>query len=177
MEPPIRTKRLLLAPLTAADASVMHAIWTSAGVRRFLFDDEILSFDRACELIRESERLWHEERCGLWGVRVADEGALIGFAGFWYFRDPPERELLYGIAEEQWGRGLATEAARAILDYGFESLGFAECMGSTDWENIASRRVMEKLGMRFDRRVVVEGLDTAFYRLTRHQWTSLKDDN
>ena len=108
---------------------------------------------------------------GLWSARLREPLAgyepskLAGFAGYWYFRDPPELELLYGIAEPLWGRGLATELARAMLDYGSTSRGFDEVLASTDRDNTGSVRVLEKLGFTVTRQVVVDGLDTIFFHL------------
>ncbi|NOT61720.1 MAG: GNAT family N-acetyltransferase [Acidobacteria bacterium] len=76
--------------------------------------------------------------------------------------------LLYGIDEAHWGRGYAAEAARAIVDYGFVQLGCEQIVASTDVPNLASIRVMEKLGLTFQRRALVEGKDTVFYELTRN---------
>jgi ribosomal-protein-alanine N-acetyltransferase len=53
-------------------------------------------------------------------VLPREEDTLIGFCGFWFFYDPPELQLLYGIAPDRWGKGLAAEIARAMIRYGFE---------------------------------------------------------
>jgi RimJ/RimL family protein N-acetyltransferase len=76
-------------------------------------------------------------------------------------------ELLYGIAPEHWNRGLATEIARTLVRYDFEELGFSEVWASTDAPNAVSARVLEKAGLRFERRAVVDGLETHFYSLPR----------
>jgi RimJ/RimL family protein N-acetyltransferase len=104
---------------------------------------------------------------GLWGARLHDREELVGFGGFWHFHMPPKLELLYGIAPEYWNRGLATEIARALVRYGFEELGFTEVWASTDAPNVASARVLEKAGLRFERQAVVDGLETLFYCLPR----------
>jgi ribosomal-protein-alanine N-acetyltransferase len=129
-----------LSPLRSADIADLHALWTSPGVRRYLGDNE---------------------------ASATAEGKIAGFGGYWHFRDPPELELLYGVAEPLWGRGLATELARAMVDYAWAALGFLELNASTDVGNIASARVLEKLGFTLARRAVVGGLDTFFCHLTR----------
>jgi RimJ/RimL family protein N-acetyltransferase len=92
---------------------------------------------------------------------------LVAFGGLWYYRGPPELELVYGIAETHWGRGLATELARALVDCAFGELGLAEVRASTDTANSSSVRVLEKLGFSLVGRAVVDNLDTVFYRRTR----------
>ena len=82
----------------------------------------------------------------------------------------PPPSLLFGVTAGQWNRGIATEASRHVIGYGFGMLGFHTIAASTDVGNTASVRVLEKLGMRFDRREVIEGLDTVFFRLRRVDW-------
>lgn len=163
----IETTRLTLQPLTAAAAAALHELWTHPEVRRYLWDDEVIPPQQTASIIATSSGLFSDKGFGLWGVRLRDVENLIGFGGYWFFREPPELELLYGIAADRWGQGFATEAARALLRYGFETLQFAEVRGSTDVLNTASLRVLEKVGLRFDRRAVAAGLDTLHYRLTR----------
>jgi ribosomal-protein-alanine N-acetyltransferase len=81
----------------------------------------------------------------------------------WPFREPPNLELLYGIAESLWGQGYATEVAQAVMTYCFDSLHMPAVRASTDEANAASRRVLEKLGFACVRRVTLGGLSTAFY--------------
>ena len=95
------------------------------------------------------------------------EEALIGFCGFWFFHEPPRLELLYGIAPAYWNRGLATEAARAMMRYGFEELSFERIEASTDAANLASSKVMERAGMSFWKREPTNGLDTVYYAISR----------
>jgi RimJ/RimL family protein N-acetyltransferase len=163
----LRTRRSMLRPLAAHDADQLHRLWTSAGVRRFLWDDEVIPIARTHASIEQNLRMFAELRHGLWGVWPIDAPALSGFAGLWPFRDPPELELLYGIAEHAWGNGYATEAAQAVATYCFESLGMPAVRASTDVANVASIRVLEKLGFQLTRRSTVGGLDTVFYELQR----------
>jgi len=167
------TPRLTLSPLGTADTEALHALWTAPGVRRFLWDDEVIPTDRTAEVVRRSALLFAERGLGLWSARLRDSvsgygGAkLAGFAGYWYFRDPPELELLYGVAEPLWGRGLGTELARVMIQYAWGSLGFHDVNASTDRGNTASVRVLEKLGFTMTRHAVVGGLDTVFFTLAR----------
>lgn len=83
------TPRCTLSPLGEADADALHALWTVPAVRRYLFDDEVLPREATAGIITKSAAMFAEHRFGLWGVRLRGTPALIGFAGFWYFRDPP----------------------------------------------------------------------------------------
>lgn len=164
----LRTNRLELWPVRLADADALHALWTAPGVSRFLWYGKIISLDRTTEIVTASEQLFRERRFGLWSAWGAACTQLIGFGGFWYFRNPPELELLFGVRESQWGHGYATEISGAVVEYGFGALGFDRIRASTDGENVASARVLEKLGFRSLKRAVVGGLDTSFYELEQH---------
>jgi ribosomal-protein-alanine N-acetyltransferase len=154
---------LSLRPLADTDAEELHELWTSAGVRRFLWDDEVVPFERTRAIINTSKRLFTERGFGLWSVRHANDPRLIGVGGLWHFREPPELELLFAIAENAWGRGYATEVGRAVADYGFCTLRMSVIRASTDAANARSVRVLDKLGFRVVARSTVAGLDTLFY--------------
>src|SRR5215831_7951968 len=128
----LTTARLHLVPLASSDTDALHALWTTAGIRRYLWDDEVVPQSQAVAVIEESQRLFAERRFGLWSARCHDDPGLIGFGGFWHFREPPELELLYGVAESAWNRNYATEIAQAVIDYGVRSLGMRTIRGSTD---------------------------------------------
>jgi RimJ/RimL family protein N-acetyltransferase len=166
----IETARLRLAPFQADEAGELHRLWMEPPVRRFLWDDRVIPPEQTAAIVRDSLRLFATDGFGLWSLRLRETGELVGFGGFWHFRDPPELELLLGLAEARWGRGLAAEAGRALVRFAFAELGFDEARGSTDAPNRASVRVMEKLGMELERRETVHGLDTVFYAIRRAGW-------
>jgi len=87
----------------------------------------------------------------------------VGFGALWYFRDPPELELLYGVSDTHVKRGYGREIARAIVAYGFDTLQMPEIRASTDPAHGDSRRLLDDLGFTFERQAVVGGLDTVFY--------------
>jgi RimJ/RimL family protein N-acetyltransferase len=138
-------------------------------VRKYLWDDRIIGEDVTAAVLASSADDFARQGYGLWGVfdRATDE--LMGFCGFRSSADGMP-ELLYGLLPAWWGKGLATEAARAVLSYAFQALGTAEVRAATDTPNVASVRVMERLGMRFKRRGTLNGLDTLFYCITRGEF-------
>ena len=163
----LTTTRCVLRPISPGDADPLHELWTSPGVRRFLWDDEVIPMARTVGAVEQSQRLFREHGFGLWGMWRQDPPTLSGFCGLWPFRDPPEMELVYGVAEPLWGSGYAAEVARAVIAFCFTSLDMPAVKASTDWANTSSIRVMEKLGFRFVRRSTSDGLDTVFYELPR----------
>ena len=80
--------------------------------------------------------------------------------------------MLYGISRREWGRGFATEVALAMLRYGFERGGLTRMLAIADAENVASRRVLEKIGLTFEGYVLHEGREQARYAIqTEHLQT------
>lgn len=167
MQTELSSARCDLVPVTHADAAALHALWTAPGVRRYLWDGEIIPRERTDEAISTSEDLFERHDFGLWLLRERIDHSLIGFAGFWPFREADEFELLYGIDERMWGHGYGVEASQAVIDYGFTQLGMPVIRASTDVANAASVRVLEKLGFVQTRRQVVNGLDTIFFEKQR----------
>ena len=163
----IETARLRLRPFIADDLDAIYRIWIDPEVRRYLWDAEVISRERAASIVEASRASFETDGLGLWAVFPRGEDALIGFGGFWFFHDPPELQLLYGIAPAHWGKGLATEVARAMLRYGFEERSFDRIVASADRPNRASLRVMEKAGMTFEKRVCLNGRDTVYYAISR----------
>jgi ribosomal-protein-alanine N-acetyltransferase len=163
----IETARLWLRPFTPEDEDALHRLWIDPDVRKYLWDGEVVSRERVAAVIEESVASFEKKGLGLWGIFPRDEEILIGFSGFWHFHQPPRLQLLYGIAPAYWNRGLATEVALVLIRYGFEALGIDRIEASTDASNIGSIRVMEKAGMKFERRACMQGLDTILYSISR----------
>jgi len=166
----IRTARLFLQPYQRTDVDELHRLWTDPGVRQYLWDDRIIPLQLAAEVVESSLADWATHGLGQWVIYQLDSDEVIGFCGFRWSEAGTPPELLYGLFPIYWGQGLATEAARAVLTYAFQQLGIEQVWAATDPPNVASIRVMERLGMQFDRRGQLNGLDTVFYTLSRSQF-------
>jgi [ribosomal protein S5]-alanine N-acetyltransferase len=142
----LRTERLILRPVTAEDHAVLRAHWAGPDVRRFLFDGATLSAAEITEVIKDSARDFGRAGYGLWLVHETDRTDLVGTAGLRPLEDLG-LEIFYSLAPGSWGRGYATEAARAVLDYALGPLGLPEVLAEVDEGNTASVAVIERLGM------------------------------
>ena len=167
MDACIETARLLLRLYAKTDLDDLHRLWTDPDVRRYLFDDKILARQSVAAEIEQSLACFETQGFGQWAVFLKGHKALIGFGGYRFFHEPPELQLIYGLAPAYWGQGLAAEAARAMIRYGFETLRFDEIIASADAPNEASIRVMKKAGMTFQKRLLLNGLDTIYYVISR----------
>lgn len=166
--PEIRTARLRLRPLTPADLDEIHRLWTDEGVRKYLWDDEVISREKAASVLEASVASFEAHGLGLWAVHLPDSDEMIGFCGYMFFHDPPHLELLYGLAPGYLGKGLATEMVKAMTRYGFEELSLDRVEASADVPNQPSVRVMERVGMKFRKRADSGGHDTVHY-VIRHE--------
>ena len=165
--PSFDTARLHLRPWNCDDVDALHALWTNPDVRRWLWDDVVISKDRAEETVVEAIREADESGIGMWCISRQHAPGLIGFCGFRHFGEEKHVELIYGLLPDHWGRGLAAEAAQSILNFGFGAGLFDRVYGRTDVPNRASARVLEKLGMQFDGRMLDGGLELVSYSLLR----------
>jgi ribosomal-protein-alanine N-acetyltransferase len=166
----LASARLTLHALTPSDVDGMHAVWTDPSVRKFLWDDVVIPREQAAAAVAASSADFARHRYGLWAVYDDASGELAGFCGL-RSSESGVAELLYGLLPQYWGQGLATEAAKAVLSYAFDTLGLSEVVAATDVPNAASVRVMERLGMTFERRGLLNGLDTVFYRVSSNRGT------
>ena len=160
----LRSERLTLIPFHPQHVDDLLALWTDPQVRRYLWDDEVISRQQAAEVIEASLASFREHGFGLWALAPTGDDEIVGFAGIRRFGDDGEVELLYGLRPDCWGCGLATEASRAVLEYGF-GLGLVTIFAGTDPPNVASLRVMDRLGFGAEHRREVNGLDTIYRSL------------
>jgi RimJ/RimL family protein N-acetyltransferase len=168
----ILTARLRQRPYREDDLDALWRLWTNADVRRYLWDDEVITRETAAATMRDSIASTGAQGFGHWAVTWRDEDALIGFCGLRSREDAPsEVELIYGLEPALWRRGLITEAARAWLRYAFETLQRTRVWALTDAPNARSEAVMRRLGMRFDQRLLYHGLDSVRYVMTRDDFT------
>ena len=151
MEYALITERLALCPVTAADHPALLAHWTLPDVRRFLFDGEALSAAEVSRTIEESVRDFAAGGYGIWLIREhrradAARPELAGTVGLRPL-DDTGLEIFYSLAPGSWGRGYATEAARAVLAHALGTLGLPEVLAEVDEGNTASVAVVKRLGM------------------------------
>ena len=166
--PVLRTKRLTLRPLAEADTPALHQFWTQPDVRRYLWDNEIISIEQVADIIATSTAFFDACDSGFFAIERRDRpDVLMGFCGHRQFEDGETVELLYGILPAYWGEGLVTEAATEVLRHGFTDCGFDRVIAVTDTPNQRSVNVMQRLGMVFLRRCEWHGLDTVFYEMER----------
>ena len=166
MKRELETNRLRLLPCRIEDVEAAHDLWTNEHIRQFLFDDRVISLDDARSYVEASLANFEKRGFGLWLVFAREDSSLLGFAGFLCLEgDVPG--LIYGVHPDCCGKGYATEAASAVLDYALGSLAVPLVKADVDQPNVTSVRVLEKLGMKPTGRAIVAGRLLLHYEKSR----------
>jgi RimJ/RimL family protein N-acetyltransferase len=147
----LRTERLLLRPFAPGDFDAMLAMQSDAGVVRYLYWDARTE-DEVRVVLERKGRFTTLERPGdnlAFAVVLEVTGEVVGDCGLqWHDNDYRQGEVGFIVHPDHQGRGYATEAARAVLRIGFEEVRLHRIVGRTEARNVASARVLERLGMR-----------------------------
>lgn len=137
------------------DIEAFAAICRDPEVMRYIGAGDTRSDQQVETSVKTFEREWDERGFGLFAVELLEDESFIGFTGL---SEPaflpeimPAVEIGWRFARQHWGRGYATEAAKAALKFGFDDLGLAAIVSVIQRENEASRNIAEKLGMKLDR--------------------------
>jgi ribosomal-protein-alanine N-acetyltransferase len=154
------------------DLEALWALYCNPEITKYIPDAPRSRAEAQEEL--EWHRYGHPQHpeLGLWATIHKETGQFIGRCGLlpWTIEGQSEVEVAYTIAQDYWGQGLATEAAKGILQYGFGQLNLSRLICLIDPANIASQRVAEKLGMILEKTVDgYEGDNTPFcvYSISR----------
>ena len=162
----ITTSRLELREFSAEEAQLMYELNSDSEVMKYTGDNAFASVDEALKLIVNYEQ-YDKFGFGRWSVYLRDGGEFIGWCGLKQHEDGMV-DLGYRFFRKFWGKGFATEAARACIDYGFLELKIDEIVGRTAKANLASIRVLEKIGMTYWKDAPCEGIEeSVFYKINR----------
>ena len=161
----VETERLELRPLTMDDLDALALIYRDSEVRKY-FPEGTLTYEQTREELEWIIDVYYAQHgFGLWATTHKQTNEFIGRCGLlpWTIDGRSEVEVAYLLARAYWGRGLGTEAARAILAYGFEELHLSRLICLIDPGNEASINVALKIGMRLEREAEIDGEPTLIY--------------
>ena len=166
MFPRLFTSRLRLREWNAGDLNAIVAIKTEPENWRFIGNGEPKTPEDAARVLGAFQGEWLTRGIGRWAVDEEITGELVGDCGIVLSERGPE--LAYMINRPKWGLGFATEAAFAVLVYAFSTFEWPTVFASTHPKNTASRRVLEKLGMRHTQTIATPHGKECWYELERH---------
>ena len=174
----IETARLVLRPISPDDVEVLSSFYADPEVVRYLGVGKTLSREETQASVERMLRSWDVDGFGQFAVERRDDGELVGRCGFLVWDSatltptteaeatgPTELELGYAFGRSFWGQGYATEAAMAVRDHALGPMGRSRLIAFIRPENVRSRRVAEKLGMRHERDLTLMELPAQLFVL------------
>ncbi len=167
--PTLTTENLCLRPFTPQDAPAMHQILNGRDVLKYFPGPQTVTEAQVDRMIGRLLAHWQEHGYGLWAVEQHTTGALLGRCGLQRITETDEVEIDFILDPACWGQGFATEAGQASLKFGFEQLNLPEVVGIVHPENLASQRVLQKLGMQITRA-------TEYFGMAVHRYVIIQPD-
>ena len=146
----IESERLLLRQFSLNDIEAVYQFNSNVELHRYTGDEIINSRQHAEQIIKD---IWLKDYTnygyGRWALIYKPENKIIGFAGLKYLAEIGETDIGYRILPQYWGKGLVSEISKQIILYGFNELNLKRIIGIAMPENIASCKVLEKIGFSF----------------------------
>ena len=154
----IETERLIIRPFKLSDLEASYEMNLDAEVSKYTGDGGIVSKSEIKRRIVENVFGDYEKYgFGRLAVELKSEGQFIGFTGLKYLDDLNEVDLGYRFMKRYWGKGIATESAKASIDFGFNDLGLKRLIALALPENHASINVLKKLNFKYEKEVIEDG--------------------
>ena len=144
-----QTPRLILRQFTEADAPLILELNNDPEIVKYVHEPTLKTLGEAEKILINNILPQYENNLGRWAIHIKEDNEFIGWCGLKYRPEVDEIDLGYRLMQKAWGKGYATEAAWHTLDHGFRVLDLKLITGRAHIENIASIKVLEKIGMNF----------------------------
>ena len=174
--PTLTTPRMTLRPLHDTDTAALYRIMSEPDVMRFFPNPRPPTEEQVGRMIAHQLRHWEEHENGWWAVELRETCRMIGWCGLQYLPESDETEVAYLLDKAVWGRGLATEAARAALRYGFENQNLDRIIAIVHPDNLGSQKVALKVGLAFVDRTCYFQMDCFRYALDAEHYRPAKQE-
>jgi len=165
--PILNTQNLILRGWRPEDATAYGKMNGKVEFTQFLGDGNTLNQGESWRLMAMIIGHWHLRGFGLWAVEERNTNILVGRVGLWQPEGWPGVEIGWGIDPEHWGKGYATEAARAAMKWAFDILDIDQLISLIHPENEASKKVAFKLNEQFAEQATIQGKTVDIYSITR----------
>jgi RimJ/RimL family protein N-acetyltransferase len=170
MIPTVETTRLRLRPWREGDLEPYLGLTSDPEVMRYLGYGETADREAAWRQIALFIGHWHLRGFGFWAVDEKASGEFVGRVGLWQPAGWPGIEVGWALARRHWGKGFASEAALATLEWGFRRLGPPQIVSLIYRENVRSIRVAERIGERYQRTIVKFRRECLLYGIERENF-------
>lgn len=165
-----QTPRLTLSQFTEADAPLLLKLNSDPEVLKYLHEPGLTSVEHAGQILKDIIFPQYKNNLGRWAIYVKENDEFIGWCGLKYRPELDEIDLGYRLMQKAWGKGYATEAAQQTLEYGFKILNIKLITGRAHIENLASIKVLEKIGMDFIGEGIVDDCPVRTYTKANPQF-------
>lgn len=158
----LTTQRLLIRPWEIEDAESFLSLTSDSG-----FIAHTITDYRQRDI--QSAETWIRTQKGKYAVLCQDSGELIGMGGLtpWIWDEEQLVDITYRLRESAWGLGYGWELAKGLRDHGFQTLNLPQITATITPDNFPSKKIVDKLGFRFDRQILLHGVLTELFRLYR----------
>jgi RimJ/RimL family protein N-acetyltransferase len=170
------TPRMWLRPLTKTDLEALARLYSDPKVMKYRLIAQPACRQQTQEMLNVYLKHWEAHGFGRWAIIHKRHQHLIGHTGLEYLDPLKEVEVNYLLARDYWGQGLASEAATVVLRYGFETLQLERLVALAKPGNLASRRVMEKIGMQYEQTLELYEVEWVLYAIHNSQWQQVQND-
>ena len=176
---PLETERLYIRPIEITDVDDMFEMDSDPAVHTYIDQSPVKTKDEIREVIQMIRKQYEDFGIARWAVVDKNTNEMLGWCGLKYFREPLNGlsniyEHGYRFKQKHWGKGLATESSKAVLNWGFENLQVSTIYAMTDPANENSIHVLTKLGFEFKEKFK---LDCGDFKIEECNWFELKKEN
>lgn len=169
----VETDNLILRELLPEDADGMFELDSDPVVHKYLGNSPVMSIEASRDIIDTIRDQYIERGIGRWAAIEKSSGDFIGWSGLKLNTENEFNNKInfydigYRLIPRYWGKGYATESAVAVMDYGFNTLNLKTIVGMAEIENIASNRVLQKIGLQYVEDFIFEGVMVSWYELSK----------
>jgi ribosomal-protein-alanine N-acetyltransferase len=166
----LETERLILREMLPSDAPSLFEMDCNPNVHQYLWNKPVVSIDEVDHYIELIRNQYLKNNIGRFVVILKETNELIGWAGLKYNTEMVNNkvnfyDIGYRLNENFWGKGYASEATFAWLDYGFKTMKIETMMAAAHTDNIASNRILQKIGMQITEQYLEDGISWNWYEL------------
>lgn len=165
----LETPRLVLGQFTEDDAPLILDLNSDPEIVRYVHEPVLTTEEQAKKILTDIILPQYKNNLGRWAAYTKSNNEFIGWCGLKYRPELDEIDLGYRLKQAAWGKGYATEAAKHTLDHGLNDLHLNIITGRAHIENIASIKVLEKIGMQFSRQEIVDDCPVKTYLAIKQQ--------
>ena len=164
--PLIETDRLRLEMFEVSDLEAAFRLFNDDKVQKYLAPQNRRNREQMQITLQKFLARWRERGFGLWRVSGKSTKEMLGYCGFQYLEKTLDIEIIFAFFKNFWGKGFAAEAANASLRFGFEELLFTKIYAAAHPDNLASRGVLQKIGMDFEISTKHYGIEVVTYSIS-----------